>query len=310
MAVTLTEAAKLTQDMLYKGVVEEMLKATPLLQHYPFVEINGNALTVTREDVDNMGNTGFVATGGVLTSSEAKFTQKSFTLYNLYGQADVPGLIQRSQSNIMDQMAAQVSIKSKLLGYDFEDRAYYGVAATDEGFDGLHTLVALSSSQMVHMGTGGVGAPLTIAMLDELYDLVEGGAPDIIVMNKKIRRRLSEKLRDSASYMTERDAYGNYFNVWNEVPIIATDHLLQTEDISGTTYSTPTGGLTSSIFAIRFGEGDGLCGIQNGGIRTEVFDKLEQYDAARTRLMWYVGQALYGTKALARLDGVTNAAMA
>ena len=308
MAVTLTEAAKLTQDKLYKGVVEEMLKATPLLQHYPFVEINGNALTVTREDVDNMGNTGFVATGGVLTSSEAKFSQTTFTLYNLYGQADVPGLIQRSQSNIMDQMAAQVSIKSKLLGYDFEDRAYYGVAATDEGFDGLHTLVA--SGQQIHQGATTTGAALTIAKLDELYDLIEGGAPDIIVMNKKIRRRLSEKLRDSASYMTERDAYGNYFNVWNEVPIITTDHLLQTETISGGAYALPTGGLCSSIFAIRFGEGDGLCGIQNGGIRTEVFDKLEQYDASRTRLMWYCGQALYGTKALARLDGVTDEAMA
>lgn len=307
MAVTLEESAKLSQDMLYKGVVEEMMKASPMLQHYPFVEIVGNALALTREDEDNMGNAGFVATGGVIGSTEAKFSQTTFSLYNLVAQADVPGLVQKTRSNMVDQMAAQVSIKSKLMTYQFEERAFYGDSSDDEGFDGLHELVA--TGQMIHAGAGDVGSNVTIPLLDELYDTVKGGPPDLIVMNKNVRRRLSQYLRTVGSYTTDRDNYGNYFMIWNDVPIVCSDHLLQTEDISGDTYDAPTGGLTSSIFAIRFGEGDGLVGIQNGGIDTQVFDKLEEYDAARTRLLWYVGQALYSTKAIARLDGVTDEAI-
>jgi len=307
MAVTLIESAKLSQNMLYRGVVEEMLKVSPMLQRYPFIEIEGNSLQIPREDPLNMGNVGFVATGGVIVGSEAKFANPTFNLYELIGQADVPGLIQVTRSNFVDQMAAQVKIKSKLMAYEFEDRAIYGDHAVDAGFDGLHKLMV--AGQMLHAGAGVNGAKLTEALMDELFDLVKGGPPDVILMNLNIRRRFAQYLRPKGSYQTERDDYGNYFGVWNATPVIATQHILQTETIAANAYALPTTGLCSSVFAIRFGEGDGLCGIQNGGIATEVFDKLEQYNASRTRLLWYVGQALYSTLAVARIDGVTDAAM-
>jgi hypothetical protein len=48
-------------------------------------------------------------------------------------------------------------------------------------------------------------------------------------------------------------------------------------------------------------------GIQNGGIQTQVWDSLETKDASRTRIKWYVGTALFSTKAIARIDGITDA---
>ena len=45
MALTLTEAAKLSNDMLLEGVVETIVKDSPVLQQLPFVEIVGNGLT-------------------------------------------------------------------------------------------------------------------------------------------------------------------------------------------------------------------------------------------------------------------------
>ena len=56
----------------------------------------------------------------------------------------------------------------------------------------------------------------------------------------------------------------------------------------------------------RFGEGDGLCGIQNGGTQTEFWERLEEKDAQRTRIKWYCGLALKATKSLAAIRGVTN----
>ena len=44
MALSLLESANLSQDKLAPGVVEEMLTVSPMLQHYPFIEIVGNSL--------------------------------------------------------------------------------------------------------------------------------------------------------------------------------------------------------------------------------------------------------------------------
>jgi len=308
MAVSLLESANLSQDKLAPGVVEEMLTVSPMLQHYPFIEIVGNSLAINREDPLKMGSVNFRPVDGVWVASEAEFTQVSFNLHTLGEDCDVPTLIQRTRSNLNDQMATQMSIKSKLMAYKFEYQSIYGSVLTTHGFDGYHRLV--TSDQQVHMGSGTTGAALTIAKLDELFDKIKGGRPSFIVMSIEVRRVLSEKLRGVASYRTERDDYGNYFGVWNETPLLASEQLLQTETISGDAYALPTTGDTSSIFAVRLGEGDGLCGIQNGGVETEFFEKLETKDASRTRIKWYCGQALYQTLALARLDGVTAEAMA
>jgi hypothetical protein len=45
MALTLAEAAKLSNDMLMQGVVETIVKESPILQRLPFIEIVGNGLT-------------------------------------------------------------------------------------------------------------------------------------------------------------------------------------------------------------------------------------------------------------------------
>ena len=45
MALTLEEASKLSNDMLLQGVVETIIKDSPILQQVPFIEIVGNGLT-------------------------------------------------------------------------------------------------------------------------------------------------------------------------------------------------------------------------------------------------------------------------
>lgn len=45
MALTLNEAAKLSNDMLLQGVVETIVHDSPILLRLPFIEIVGNVLT-------------------------------------------------------------------------------------------------------------------------------------------------------------------------------------------------------------------------------------------------------------------------
>lgn len=45
MAITLAEAAKLSNDILLVGVIETIIYDSPILQTLPFIEIVGNGLT-------------------------------------------------------------------------------------------------------------------------------------------------------------------------------------------------------------------------------------------------------------------------
>ncbi|HEV2106628.1 MAG TPA: phage major capsid protein, partial [Thermomicrobiales bacterium] len=49
MAMTKAEAAKLTQDMMLRGVTETIVKESRLLQLLPFMDVTGTAVTYNRE---------------------------------------------------------------------------------------------------------------------------------------------------------------------------------------------------------------------------------------------------------------------
>ena len=45
------------------------------------------------------------------------------------------------------------------------------------------------------------GGALTLALLDQLIDLVKGGKPDVLLMSKRTRRKLKALLTASAHYV-------------------------------------------------------------------------------------------------------------
>lgn len=308
MARTLAQAADLTQDMLVKGVIEELIKTEELLRLLPFETVEGSAKAYVREDPTNMGSAGWYNVGDKILESTGDTVPVTAALKILIGDADTDLFIQQTQSNINEQHAVDVRMKAKVMAHEFLDQAVYGDVDL-EGFDGLHEIVNdIGSGQMVHQGTTSTGAALSLANLDKAIDLVTVGKPDAILCNKNIRRRISQYLRTVGSYMTERDEYGNLWEVWQGIPIVASDWITQTETISSSAYSAKTGGATSSIFVVKFGAGDGVVGLENGGIQYEHWDKLETKNAMRTRLKWYCSMALYSTKGIARIDGITDVA--
>jgi hypothetical protein len=211
-------------------------------------------------------------------------------------------------------MAAQIKAKTKAMSWAFEDCVFYGDDTSTNEFDGWHVMLndTTNIADTQRLSTSGATGVLTIALMDQLMDAIPGGRPDIIVMNRTIRRRLSAYLRTVGSYQTDRDDYGNWFLVWNEVPIFVSDWLTQTEAATATnggTFTAKTGSLYSSVFAVKFGEGEGIVGLQNGGIDTETFPHLETKDAQRVRIKWYVGQALFSPVAIARIVGCQDGAV-
>jgi hypothetical protein len=304
MALSLTEAAKLSNDVVLQGVVETVVKESRVLDVLPFIEMVGNALTYNRENA--MASAAFFDVGDTWSESTPTFSQVSATLKILGGDADVDQYIATTRSNVQDIEAAVLELKAKAVAHEFEDEFVYGDTAVDaKGFDGLHKLCA--AGQQVHQGSGTTPAALSLKKLDESIDLVRPGKPDFLMMSRRTRRGLSAFARSLTSPVHfEPGEFGSRAMFYDGIPVVESDFMVDTESISSAAFSAKTGGASTSIFAVKVGEGL-LAGITNGGIQVEHVGPLETKDAHRWRCKWYVALALFSTLAIARIDGISSA---
>src|SRR4030043_111491 len=136
MALTLTEAAKLSNDVLLTGVIETIIYDSPVLQMLPFIEIVGNGLTYNREN--QAASVNFYDVGDAWAESTPTFTQVTATLKILGGDADVDNFLAATRSNLQDLQAAIVQLKSKAVQQKFDDGFVNGDTAVDtKSFDGI-----------------------------------------------------------------------------------------------------------------------------------------------------------------------------
>ncbi|MCX5994653.1 MAG: phage major capsid protein, partial [Chloroflexi bacterium] len=108
MALTLAEAAKLSNDVLLMGVIETIIYDSPVLQVLPFIEIVGNGLTYNQEN--QAPTVAFYDVGDTWAESTPTFTQQTATLKILGGDADVDNFLAKTRSNIQDLEAAVVQL--------------------------------------------------------------------------------------------------------------------------------------------------------------------------------------------------------
>jgi hypothetical protein len=306
MAMTLAEAAKLSNDLLLQGVVETIIKDSPVLQRLPFVEIVGNGLTYNRENT--LPNIDFYDVGDTWTESTPTFTQVTANLKIMGGDADVDNFLKATRSNIQDLEAAVIELKAKALQQKFEETFIYGDSAVNaKQFDGLKKTINTGSAGPQVIAMGASGATLTLDKLDQLIDAVKGGKPDMLLMSRRSRRKINALVR-AAGGMTEtdRDQWGNFVQLWDGVPIGVNDWILDTHVVSGSVETATTGGTSSTVYAMQFGEG-ALCGLTSPGhLQAEPVGPLENKDATRTRVKWYVSLALFSAVKAAALIGVQD----
>jgi len=306
MALTLEEASKLSNDILLQGVGETIVKDSPIVQRLPFIEIVGNGLTYNQEKT--LPTIDFYDVGDTWAESTPTFEQITATLKIMGGDADVDNFLKATRSNIQDLEAAVVELKAKALRRKFEETFIYGDAtANPKQFDGLRELIdtATASDQVIAMGA--TGATLTLDKLDELIDAIKGGKPNMLLMSRRSRRKINALVRAAGAMMdTDRDTWGNFIQLWDGIPIGVNDWILDTHTLVDSLETAITGGTCSTIYAIQFGEG-ALCGLTSPGhLQVEPIGSLEDKDATRTRIKWYVSLALFSSIKAAALIGVQD----
>ena len=308
MALPLAEAAKLSNDVLLKGVIETIITESQLLQHLPFIDIVGNGLTYNREST--LPAAGFYSPNDTWVESTPTFTQHTATLSILGGDADVDEFLRQTRSNIQNLKSIVTEMKAKAVARKFDDTFIYGNTTSDsKSFNGVHALVASGATHQVHAVASAAGAAGSIKKLKALTRLVLPGEADFLIMRRNTLDNLSDYAeRNYSPIKFVVGDFGKPVPMFKGIPILTSDWILQTElcDSNGA-YTAKLTGTTTSIFAAKFGEGK-LVGCQNGGVNTKDLGDLETKDATRTRIKWYCSCALFSELALARYDGITDAA--
>ncbi len=293
MALTLAEASKLSNDALLVGVIETIIKDSPILQALPFIEIVGNGLTYNREST--AATASFYDVGDTWTESTPTFTQITAALKIMGGDADIDNYLVATRSNIQDLEAAVIELKAKAVRDLFEETFISGDSiANPKAFDGID--VVCESSQTLSMGVN--GGSLTLDKLDELVDTVKGGKPELLLMSRRSRRIINKLARTAGTLLeTDRDQFGQMVQFYDGTPIGVSDYIADDQTVG-------TSSDCSSIFATQFGEG-ALAGLTGpGSLQVERVGSLEEKDASRSRIKWYTSIALFNTLKLAKLAGV------
>ena len=317
MAITLTEAAKLSQSYLQRGVLETFVQASSVLDRIPFMSIQGNAYAYNEEAT--LPGVAFRAVNGSYSESTGTVNQKSEKLVILGGDADVDKFIVQTRGDVNDQRAVQTALKVKAVSYKFQDAFFNGDTAVDaDGFDGLKK--RLTGGQVIATATNGA-AILTSATtihaffdkLDELVASVPGldGGNGALYANASIIGKIKSAARQiSADVFVEKDLNGKRQIVWNGIPILDGGKTVAGAAILPQTETQGASSVASSIYAVRYGEGEGdqaVTGLTNGGVQVYDLGELETKPAYRTRIEFYTGLGVFGGQAAARLTGVLNA---
>lgn len=310
MALTLIEAAKLDPGAVIKNTVMELFAAnSDILRVLPFENIQGNAVSYTREyKLPGIGfrgvNEGFDESTGILNPQSERLVIAG-------GDLDVDTFIVNTMGT--QQRSTQEAMKVKALSLAWTRSFIKGDSSLNpRGFDGLQRRI--TGPQLIDNGATSGGDPLSLAMLDEAIDQVD--MPTHLYMNKAMRRRITQAMRDPAvagNINFTADEFGRRMMMYQDLPILIADYDNNGDDIMPFTEANPGGGTpaSTSIYVLSIGPTmlTGIQGYINGQPGMDVRDLGELHDKPllRTRVEWYNSIALYGGRCASRLQGITDA---
>lgn len=299
MPLLVAEAQKLSMEQLELGVIEEIIDIDELFAMFPFMTVDGKAYLYNRENA--ISEADFLDPYDTVNEGAATFTEITTKLRILAGDVDMDKFTLSTMSDHNPQLAIQLASKAKGIARKFRRTLINGdSSANAKEFDGLKVLVPGSQTLVA----GANGAAVTLEALDELKDAVKTGI-HCFMMRRGTWRAIKAILRSFGGNHAETimiENFGRPIPAYDGVPVILNDFITANE-VQGSS------SVTTSIYGLRLDEANGFHGIVGGeaaGIKVEEIGTIQNKDAVRHRVKWYVGTALKGTQSVARLKGVTN----
>jgi hypothetical protein len=308
-AIDIISASQVSRQNALKAGVIQIFNEGRLYAAMPQLAIQGNALSYNIEEKLNQGfafrglNEGYSAAGlGILNP-------QTESLRIIGGDLDTDLMLEQMVGP--EARAFQIQSKLKAMRLYLEKQLIQGDSSTNpKAFDGLKVRIPSGSSQLITNATNGAG--LSLDKLDELIDAVDASQGQLVlVMNRTVRRRLAAANRVASAVGNIRwtqDALGQRITEYAGIPIIEIDHdetgaqILPFSETCGNTSAN------TSVYAVVAGENAATL-LTNGGLQVRDLGEVNDKPVRRIRVEMALGMAVFHPRAIARLEGVTNAAV-
>lgn len=310
MALTLIEAAKMQRDPVKEFVIDEFA-AGQILGSIPFEDEEGSGVHYNK--VDSLPGIGFRGVNEAFDESTAVLNPQSEAFKFFGGDMDVDVMHVAQKGQQVRTQHEQLKLKASRLAWEYQ--FIKGDSASNpRGFDGLQNRVG-GSQLLSNVDAGGA---LKLSKLDSLLSQVEmDGGQAYLLMGRSMRDLLTAASRDttkSGFISYEQDQFGRKLPFYGGVPILI-DSL--SNPIFSFTETSPDGSSSTactSIYAVVMGP-QMVTGIQGRnasgsfGIDARDLGEIDAKPVYRTRVDWQCSFAIYNGYSVARLAGITNAAV-
>lgn len=233
--ISLSEAAKLSNNMLVEGIISDIISVDQWFKYLPFVVFEGLAYTFTREKT--LAAADFASTGTNLNQTKytagATFQNVNVNLSAIIADIIIDGQLEDQFSESNDQLQVQISSKSKQIARIYMNaiinakrssaltQSNNGPIGIADRFEGMTSILdaeqgnvddvnhpffnggqatqtlTLDEDDPASARVGKEGRVFTLEDLDDLLDRVTAAKPDFLMMNAREIRTLRVLLRNT-----------------------------------------------------------------------------------------------------------------
>jgi len=331
--LTLTQYDYLDRDAILSGVVDWMVKESPLLAALPMKAIKGNSYKYNVATA--LPTSSWLTIGDQIVESTGTVEQRSTDIYTLIQNAYTDkSAIELNATQNPETIDIQLAAQS--MAHEFEKTLIIGQTSVDnttKQFKGLLRIIAefetssttdLDGSIYTSPGTGNntqvltqhaTSAGLDMKAMDALVDQVKPGKPDVLLMSRYARRKLNVIQRASGSGVESDDMnlFGMRMERYDGIPIYVSDWILNnypnnsSSVLDITAYDFDTTRATdydnTVIIAMQIGEKK-VQGLHAGEMKHEREEFVEDYNAICNRFVWYTGLMCASKYSMAILTGI------
>jgi hypothetical protein len=312
--------------------LDTIIKESPVLKRIPARDFVGNNFNFNIENAE--AGVGWYKSGDTWVESAATWAEGAVALSTMGGDVDTDIFAKKTKGDYSDLITINTTGKAKAMAYEFERAFLYGLTTTTPDAKEMKGLLkwianyetsalttadldALNNDQVI--ANSATSAVLSLEKLDALIDAVRPGKPDVLIMDRNMRRYLGTLERTTATSIVRvtKDQFGDFVDSYAGIPILINDFSKANfQDgassvlaIASTAVATTRAATydNSIILALRFSNMDGVCLIQNGAMEHYPIGELETKRAYRNRFAWDVATVMLGKKCAAALINATDA---
>lgn len=307
-ALTLLQASEqaLGNDEVKRAAIIELFATPDLLRVIPFIDVAGGAYVYLQEG--QLSGVAFRGINESYSTSTGIINPQTERLRIVGGDLDVDTALIKTHGP--DIRTRQERMKVKALSLYIAGKMINGDSETDpREFDGLRKRI--TGSQLFAAGASSGGDALSLAVLDEAIDAVDGATH--LVMSLRMRNLLAQAARTPtvAGYVTwDKNEFGERIAFYNDLPILCTNYDDKNAQVIDFNEANPGGGsaVGTSIYIVHVGD-EGVVGLQNGTMEVTDLGEIQSSPVLRTRIQWLVSMAVMSGRAAARIWGVKKAAV-